>query len=361
MSRALILGLAGFGLFVLVGSTVAAIVFVRSLDEEDMRGFARGVAEGLARGAGGEGVGGEGLVDDPERFANDRRALGPTALPHVPVDRSVPEAPRTPHLELVRYAAPLGPQWAYATPVRTDARRPAVVYVGGGFDWGIGDVWTPQPYENDQSGAAFQRPDLVVMYPSLRGSHDNPGRNECFLGEVDDLLAAGDYLAGRPDVDPARIYLVGHSTGGTLAMLVAAARPRFAGIFAFGPHSHADYGDDDCFPEGLPELELKVRSPVDYVDVIRTPTWVIEGEVDGNTAGIEWMKEYVGDAPVRFLVVPGLDHFSVLRPASDLLVEAIVSGPIVDDPWTAESVTAQWNALVGLDAMIEDVMAGEPE
>ncbi|MCU0674816.1 MAG: prolyl oligopeptidase family serine peptidase [Myxococcota bacterium] len=356
MSRALILGLAGFGLFVIVGSTVAVFVFVRSLDEEEMRGFAQGVAEGVARGVGGEPIG----ADDPDRFANDRRALGPTTLPHVPVDRSLPQAPLTPHLELVRYAAPLGPQWAYATPVRTDARRPAVIYVVGGFDWGIGDVWTPQPIENDQSGAAFQREELVVMYPSLRGSHDNPGRNECFLGEVDDLLAAGDHLARRPDVDPGRIYLVGHSTGGTLAMLVAAARPRFAGIFAFGPHSNADYGDDDCFPEGLPELELKVRSPVDYVDVVRTPTWVIEGAVDGNTAGIDWMKEYVGDAPVHFLVVPELDHFSVLRPGTEVLAEAIVNGPIVDDPWTAETVRARWNALVDA-AVIEHVTVGEPE
>ena len=48
MSRALILGLAGFGLFVIVGGTVAVFVFVRSLDEEAMRGFAQGIAEGVA-------------------------------------------------------------------------------------------------------------------------------------------------------------------------------------------------------------------------------------------------------------------------------------------------------------------------
>lgn len=338
MSRGWILGLAGFGLLVIVASTVAVLVFLRSLGEEEMQGFARGFAEQIA----GRPLDAE---RDPERLLHDRQALGPTALPHVPVDRTPPVPPPVPHLELVRYAAPLGMQWAYATPVREGTHRPAVVYVQGGFDWGIGDVWTPQMFDDDQSGAAFQREDLVVMYPSLRGSHDNPGRNECFLGEVDDLVAAGAHLAARPDVDPARIYLVGHSTGGTLALLVAAAPSRFAGVFAFGPSATADYGEGGCFPEGLDELELKVRSPIDYVDVVRTPTWVVEGS-GGNVDSMDWMREHVADAPVRFLVVDELDHFTVLRAGTDVLADAISRGPIVEDPWTAWAIAAQWNALV---------------
>jgi dipeptidyl aminopeptidase/acylaminoacyl peptidase len=55
----------------------------------------------------------------------------------------------------------------------------------------------------------------------LRGGNDNPGRREGFLGEVDDVLAAADHLSKLPHIDPTQIYLGGHSTGGTLALLVA--------------------------------------------------------------------------------------------------------------------------------------------
>ena len=39
------------------------------------------------------------------------------------------------------------------------------------------------------------------MYPSLRGGNDNPGVKESFLGEVDDVLAAFDYLSAQPYVE----------------------------------------------------------------------------------------------------------------------------------------------------------------
>ena len=65
------------------------------------------------------------------------------------------------------------------------------------------------------------------MFPSLRGGNDNPGRREGFFGEVDDILAATDYLARQPHVDPKRIYLGGHSTGGTMVMLVAESTDRY--------------------------------------------------------------------------------------------------------------------------------------
>src|SRR5436305_14755455 len=108
-----------------------------------------------------------------------------------------------------------------------------------------------------------------MMFPSLRGGNDNPGQKEGFLGEVDDVLAARDFLEKQPYVDPKRIYLGGHSTGGTLALLVAECSDRFRAVFAFGPIDDvAGYGRNSVFlPFDLSDpREINVRSPIYWLD-----------------------------------------------------------------------------------------------
>jgi dipeptidyl aminopeptidase/acylaminoacyl peptidase len=83
------------------------------------------------------------------------------------------------------------------------------------------------------------------MYPSLRGGNNNPKYIEDGYGEMDDVIAAARYLASLPYVDLGRIYLGGHSTGGTLAMLSVESTTLFRAVFAFGPvGSYNAYGAD---------------------------------------------------------------------------------------------------------------------
>ena len=120
-------------------------------------------------------------------------------------DTPAPEPPSG-VLEKVTYSAPLGRNVAYVTPVRSGARGPAIVWIVGGFGFGIDQgLWETAPRDNDQTAAAFRKAGIAQMFPALRGASQNPGHHECFLGEVDDILAATDFLAQRPDVDPARI------------------------------------------------------------------------------------------------------------------------------------------------------------
>jgi alpha-beta hydrolase superfamily lysophospholipase len=66
-----------------------------------------------------------------------------------------------------------------------------------------------------------------VLRFELRGSGDSEGedyRETDFTTEVNDNLAAFDYLASREDVDPARVFVMGHSTGGMIAAIVASRR-----------------------------------------------------------------------------------------------------------------------------------------
>jgi len=68
------------------------------------------------------------------------------------------------------------------------------------------------------------------------------------LGEVDDVLDATTYLEKQPYVDSHRIYLGGHSTGGTLALLAAECSDRFRTVFSFALVEDVSvYGADSGF------------------------------------------------------------------------------------------------------------------
>jgi pimeloyl-ACP methyl ester carboxylesterase len=66
-----------------------------------------------------------------------------------------------------------------------------------------------------------------VLRFELRGAGDSEGedfRTNDFFSEVDDNLAALDYLIQRPDVDKNQVFVMGHSTGGMVAAVIASQR-----------------------------------------------------------------------------------------------------------------------------------------
>lgn len=242
--------------------------------------------------------------------------------------RDATPAPEPPagDLEKVTYDAPLGKNVAYVTPVKSGPKRPAIVWIHGGFGWGIDEgAWTPGPRDNDQSAIGFRKAGIAEMYPALRGGSQNPGHQECFLGEIDDVLAAAELLARRPDVDPRRVYLGGHSTGALIALLAAASTPRFRAVFAFGPVADPrQYGPSSCEPPGISEAEARPRSVIEYLHEIVTPTFVADG-AEGNVAVFPMMRKRVGAAPITFLTIPGANHFTALAPEVDAAAKAILA------------------------------------
>lgn len=237
-------------------------------------------------------------------------------------------APPAGVFELIRYDAPIGKLAAYVTPdPRDGARHPAIVWISGGDCNSIGEVWDGAPRANDQTAAAYRKAGIVMMFPSLRGGNDNPGRREGFYGEVDDVLAAADHLAALPYVDPQRIYLGGHSTGGTLAMLVAETSGRFRAVFAFGPiYDPRGYGGAFLYHDERIAKEDELRSPGRWLADVTSPLFVIEGvEGSSNIESLRAMRESTGNRLIHFVPVPGADHFSVLAPANDLLVAKVVA------------------------------------
>lgn len=170
--------------------------------------------------------------------------------------------------------------------------------------------------------------------PSLRGGNTNPGHIETFYGEVDDVLAAADYVASLDYVDPARIYLGGHSTGGTLALLVAAAAPegRFRAVFALGAVEDVTGYGPDVLPFDLSNpKEGRLRAPQNWLADIHCPTLVFEGtKQPGNFSSLQALQKRSHNPQIQFIPVPDGTHFSIIAP----MVEKLSRHILADTPGT---------------------------
>lgn len=259
-------------------------------------------------------------------------------------------APKPPQklFQLVKFDATPGKLSAYLSPDPKDGKKhPAIIWITGGDCNSIDDgCWKEQPADNDQSAGAYRKAGIVMMFPSLRGGNDNPGVKESFLGEVDDVLAAADYLAKQPYVDPARIYLGGHSTGGTMVLLVSEYTDRFRAVFSFGPaHDVAGYGPEYLTYDKSNPKEGKLRSPGYWLKAIKSPTFVLEGTKQGNIDSLRTMAKASSNANAHFITANGASHFSILAPTNKLIAEKILK----DDGATCNlSITeAEVNKLFG--------------
>lgn len=240
-------------------------------------------------------------------------------------------APGTPGVfELVQYASSSGPLWAYVSAPGGE-RRPAMVWATGGFSNSIDDEsLMVGPPDNDQSASAFHEAGIVLVKPSFRGGNDNPGRYEELYGEVDDFLAAVEYTRALPYVDPERVYIGGHSTGGTLVFLAAALSDRFRAGFAFGPvGSPVAYGEAlaPFDPVGISaQREWEMRSPILFVGEVRRPLFLFEG-TEGNAESLLRLVKVAREvqAPIQGFVLPWGDHFSILQPMTRRVAQLIVA------------------------------------
>lgn len=262
-------------------------------------------------------------------------------------ERAGEAAPEPPaHLfQLVRYPAPAGALAAYISPPpENDRKHPLIIWIVGGFSSSISEIaWTPGPRENDQSASAFREAGILMMYPSFRGGNDNPGFIEGFYGEVEDVIAASEFAATWKGVDPQRIYLGGHSTGGTLALLAAEYTDRFRAVFSFGPvEDPLRYGTEQLPFDTTNPREVELRAPIRWLTKIGRPTFVFEGERRSNIKSLRALSHAPHSPQVSFHTVKGADHFSTLAPLTRLIAEKIKSdeGPEVSIRFTDQELAA---------------------
>jgi dipeptidyl aminopeptidase/acylaminoacyl peptidase len=164
--------------------------------------------------------------------------------------------------------------WINIPPVNDAGKQPAIVFLHGGFGFGKEDWEMTKPYRD----AGY-----VVLAPMLRGENGQAGIYTLFYDEVDDVLAAREYLSKQAFVDANRLFVAGHSVGGTLALLAAEASKRFHAAVAFSGSPdqvlYCRYGiRKEQIPFDVTEApELEVRSPLAFAKSFKCPVRLYYG------------------------------------------------------------------------------------
>ncbi|WP_338802991.1 prolyl oligopeptidase family serine peptidase [Xenorhabdus griffiniae] len=247
-----------------------------------------------------------------------------------------PAIPPKDIFSLIYYPAEDGNMAAFLStpPVDKTKKYPAIIWLTGGYG-GIGNddfFWSEHSADNDQSASSFRRDGLVLMIPSFRGENANPGRYEMFYGELRDIESARQYLTKLPYVDPNRIYLAGHSTGGTRSLLASEYSKGFRAVFSLGGipdlRLRINYGPIPVtvpFDQNDPN-EFELRSPRTFLKSIKTPTFYFEGEY-AYWDEFDEVKEIASNKgiPLYIYRIKNGDHFNIIRPLNNLIVEKILN------------------------------------
>jgi hypothetical protein len=122
--------------------------------------------------------------------------------------------------------------------------------------------------------------------------------------------------------------LGGHSTGGTLAMLVGENTDRYRAVFSLGPAaSPSQYGGEYMYCDSNDKKEVSLRSPINWLHCVESPMFVLEGAVQGSWDGaVKVMANENTNPKIQFFKVDGYDHFSLIAPLTELLAQQIING-----------------------------------
>lgn len=261
-----------------------------------------------------------------QRSYQDRLGAFETKLVrHAPApQRFDPDLVPPPGVRAVTYASEgltLKAWVAFPPGASTAAKVPGVVYLHGGFAFGLDDFEDARPFLD--SG-------IAVMCPMLRGENGNPGDSEMYFGEVRDAKAAIAWLAGQDRVDAQRLYTFGHSAGGIISSLLSfhdvAIRHGGSAGALYGPELFDWMRNEVPFPFDDPR-ERSLRLLLGNARWMRHPHYAFAGDGDRNQRVAAARAEAAeSGGNLRVATVPG-DHARSLAPAVVAYVKVIQSTP----------------------------------
>jgi dipeptidyl aminopeptidase/acylaminoacyl peptidase len=208
-----------------------------------------------------------------QRFRTKLTRIGPAPDPPQPLDPPAGArrmAYRSGDLELAAWIS---------VPDRA-GRSPAILFMHGGNVLGAGHWDLVGPYR----AAGY-----VAMMPTLRGENGQAGIYSGFYDETADVLAAAEALRAHPNVDRDRMFIAGHSIGGTQTLLATLSSSLFRGAAAFSgaPDAYsffARFPEMICFDTSDPR-EFQMRSALSYATSFKCPVRIWHGEEEHRQDG----------------------------------------------------------------------------
>jgi dipeptidyl-peptidase 4 len=217
-------------------------------------------------------------------FSPTQQVLFPTFGPNFPMAASV-----VPQLVLIKSpdGLEIHDQLFLPKDIRPGEKRPAIIFVHGGpvrqmllgyhymhfyhIAYAVNQWLASQGYVvlsvNYRSGIGYG--------PQFRSTATTAGRGNA---EYQDVLAAGQYLQARPDVDPKRVGIWGLSYGG---VLTAQALARNSDVFAAG----VDLAGVHLWGSSLDPNDVSYKSSaIGAIDKWKSPVLLIHGDDDRNVA-----------------------------------------------------------------------------
>jgi fermentation-respiration switch protein FrsA (DUF1100 family) len=155
---------------------------------------------------------------------------------------------------------------------------------------------------------ALSRLGLAVLLFDYRGYGGNPG-TPTEEGLAADARAAVEYLAGRPEVDPARMVYLGESLGAAVALRLAVERPPAALVLRSPFAALAEVGRRH-YPM-LP-VSLLLRDRYDSAALagrLSAPLLVVAGARDRIVPASHSRRLFAAaPQPKRLVMLEGADH-----------------------------------------------------
>jgi dipeptidyl aminopeptidase/acylaminoacyl peptidase len=167
----------------------------------------------------------------------------------------------------------------------------------------------------------FQRAGYAVLVPTMRGWQPSGGTDDCAGKQVDDALQALEWLGRRTEIDSHRLFLLGFSQGGQVALLAASHNAPVQAVAAFAPvvdpaywgkHTNVsgirDYVMEECGgPEGW-----RSRNVIARVDKLQPPLLLVHGDADRRVPTDQSIRLYqmlqaLGH-PVQLELIRGARH-----------------------------------------------------
>jgi dienelactone hydrolase len=262
---------AGIGCLGVIGACIGTIALV-------------GLSRTMATRSDGVPITVAPAVDDlelqSEQYAEARKSFRTVLRIKGPSPQALPlNTDFPPEIQSIEYMSGGLKLKAYVDPAPADGqKRPAVLFLHGGFAFGEDDPMMPQPYRD----AGY-----IVMLPILRGENGQPGTFTLFYDEVDDVLSAADSLAALPYVDADRIFVAGHSAGGTLAQLASMTSKQFRAAASFsGSCNQRSQTDNTLLRFDTSDVvEYLMRSPQAYATSYLCPIRLYFGTEEIWAAG----------------------------------------------------------------------------